>query len=96
MVFGRRADTVVAPSPQPAAPSDTADDTIPALERLRAAATSGPDRRQLERDLALLADEIVWLKERFEKLQSRVTSQLREIRREVDRLLELEPVEEEP
>ncbi len=96
MIFGRRADTVAAPSPQPAVPSDTTDDTIPALERLRAAAASGPDRRQLERDLALLADEIVWVKERFEKLQSRVTSQLREIRREVDRLLELEPVEEEP
>ncbi len=85
-MFGRPKLTVTAPAPDAAQPEPNSVATL-GLDKLRAAAPAGREV-QLERDLALLADELVWLKERFGKLQNRVTSELREIRREVDRFNE--------
>lgn len=92
-MFGRPKLTVATPAPDPAQPDPNTVATH-ALDELRAAAP--PAREvQVQRDLALLADELVWLKERFGKLQNRVTAELREIRREVDKLYEEEPLEPE-
>ncbi len=86
-MFGRPKLTVTTPSPDAAQPAPDAVAT-PALDQLRADAPATREV-QLQRDLALVADELVWLKERFGKLQNRVTAELREIRREVDRLYEV-------
>jgi hypothetical protein len=93
MIFGRRKATVATPSEQPAtSPGDTSD-TVAPLTKLRLERAS--DTMQLTRDVQTLADELVWQRERFDKLQNRVTAELREIRREVDRLYEAPEEEEE-
>jgi len=53
----------------------------------------GPTPREVVRAIAALNDDMKWLAERFEKLQNRVTTELREIRREVDRFYD-EPEQE--
>jgi hypothetical protein len=99
MIFGRRKATVATPSgdvPTPNGNSVSTGDTsetVPAIERLRLHAAG--DVAQLTRDVQTLADELLWQRERFDKLQNRVTSELREIRREVDRFYEPEEEEEE-
>jgi hypothetical protein len=90
MLFGKRAATEPAPLPDSAPPHVNGDATP--LEVLR---LQPEGAKQIERDVALLADELVWLKERFGKLQNRVTAELREIRREVDRLYEEPDLESE-
>lgn len=100
MAFGWRRATVTAPASDAARrPPDeaTAPESIDSgrgLLELRAQADA-PRAIALERDVALLADELVWLKERFGKLQNRVTAELREVRREVDRLTEDDPYDPE-
>ena len=88
MFLGRRKATVATPieTPPPRAVDVATPDKLLELRR----SAESPQAQQLERDIALLADELVWLKERFTKLQNRVTSELREIRRELDRGLEPE------
>jgi hypothetical protein len=86
MIFGRKRATVAAPSIQLTAPTGDSPDTIAALDKLRPEPAS--DVVQLRRDVQTLADELVWQRERFDKLQNRVTAELREVRREVDRLYE--------
>jgi phosphoserine phosphatase len=70
---------------------------VSALELLRSEGDRDrPDAvGQLRRDCARLADELLWLRERFDKLQNRVTTELREIRREVDRWYDAQEEEEE-
>jgi len=88
MLFARRADTVTTPAPGP--PQPAADTVVTPLDSVRSKADV-PDTVQLERVVAELADELHWQKERFAKLQNRVTTELREIRREVDRLYQEDP-----
>lgn len=92
MLFVRRKATVATPSTQPPTPAVDAADTVASLDKLRVERAS--EQSQLTRDVQTLADELVWQRERFDKLQNRVTAELREIRREVDRLYEA-PEEEE-
>jgi len=87
MLFGRRKDTVAAPTPDASQP--IADGVVTPLKL----ETVEPSTRELVRALSALNDDLKWLAERFEKLQNRVTTELREIRREVDRFYE-EPEEE--
>ena len=79
MLFGRKKDSIAAPSVTAAEPST---DTVAKLR------LEDPSPRELLRALASLADDVKWLAERYEKLQARVTTELREIRREVDRFFE--------
>lgn len=85
MLFGKRRDSVATPVENPPA---TVNDTVatPPLQLVT-------DPRQLERLVGQLSDDLRWLGERFEKLQNRVTTELREIRREVDRFYD-EPEED--
>lgn len=87
MLFGRRKDSVATPLPDP--PAEVRD-TVATPSKLELVQ---PDARQLERLVSQLHDDLKWLSERFEKLQNRVTTELREIRREVDRFYD-EPEEE--
>jgi hypothetical protein len=88
MIFGRKKDTVAAP---PANRAEPIGDAVVTPLRLE---TMEPSVRELVRAIAALNDDSKWLAERFEKLQNRVTTELREIRREVDRFYE-EPEETE-
>ena len=54
-----------------------------------------PSPRELVRAIASLADDLKWLQERFDKLQNRVTTELREIRREVDRFFDEPDLDQE-
>lgn len=83
MIFGRKRDTVATPSPDAAQPApDTVATGQPPLALVR---PPEPTLRDVIRAISELNDEITWQKERYEKLQNRVTTELREIRREVDR-----------
>lgn len=97
MLFGRRSAGVATPvsnaaqtpstavaTPQPADPLAPSPAPLQLVE---------PSNRELVRAIAQLGDDVKWLAERFEKLQNRVTTELREIRREVDRFYD-EPEEE--
>lgn len=96
----RKAATVTKPpvtgaDGAPAASTETPNTSaVTSLERLREISDTPARVVQVERDLAILADEVLWLKERYAKLQARVTAELREIRREVDKLYDA-PNEEE-
>jgi hypothetical protein len=93
MIFGRRKDSVAAPASDAAQSSRNSDDTtVDAVPRL--VVEPGPTPRELVRAIAGISDDMKWLDERFTKLQNRVTTELREIRREVDRFYE-EPEETE-
>ncbi len=93
MLFVRRKATVATPSQQPPTPAVDTADSVASLDKLRVERAS--EQNQLTRDVQTLADELVWQRERFDKLQNRVTAELREIRREVDRLYEAPEEEEE-
>lgn len=95
MLFGRKAATVAAPSVQLVKPEHDAPGTeATPSEQPKTEPGAAPAEglrptaalRELEHAIAELSDEQKWLRERFEKLQNRVTAELREIRREVDRL----------
>lgn len=96
----RKAATVTEPLPTVAdatpapVPSTRETLSVSSLERLREISDTPARVVQVERDLAILADEVLWLKERYTKLQARVTAELREVRREVDKLYDA-PNEEE-
>lgn len=91
MLFGRRSASVAAPAPNPPQPDGNGVTTASGEEQLahlRKQLVARDPTLELEHELARLADEIVWLKQRYGTLQNRVTSELREIRREVDRYRE--------
>jgi hypothetical protein len=73
MLFGRRAATVVTPTPEPA--------------------TNGSGTvslRELEARVDAHDDEFRYMKQRFQTLQARIMSELRELRRLVDQYEEEE------
>ena len=86
MIFGRKRDTVPTPAGDAAELPRHDRDTVKLVEDI------GPTPREVVRAIAALNDDMKWLAERFEKLQARVTTELREIRREVDRFYD-EPEE---
>ncbi len=90
MIFGRRKSTDATPAPDAPELSRDSRDTA---GRPQLVEDIGPTPREVVRAIAALNDDMKWLAERFEKLQNRVTTELREIRREVDRFYE-EPEEE--
>jgi len=91
MLFGRRKDSVATPAPNASQPEP---DGVATGERpLTELKLVEPSPRELVRAIASLADDLKWLQERFDKLQNRVTTELREIRREVDRFYD-EPEEQ--
>jgi len=90
MLFGRRKDGVATPSSDAAQPIG---DGVATESRSTLVVEQGPSTRELVRAIAAMNDDLKWMQERFEKLQNRVTTELREIRREVDRFFD-EPQEE--
>lgn len=90
MLFGRKAATVTTPRADAAQPG--ADGVATPGQPLELVRAPEPTARECMRALAALADDLKWLQERFDKLQNRVTTELREIRREVDRFYD-EPEE---
>lgn len=77
-MFGLKRASVATPPPTASQrPADGAD-TVPPLELVPR------DVKHLLATVESLRDDVLWLRERYEKLQARVVAELREIRREVD------------
>ena len=93
MLFGRKRDGVATPPPNASQPIG---DAVATGERpLTELKLVEPSPRELVRAIASLADDLKWLQERFDKLQNRVTTELREIRREVDRFFDEPDLDQE-
>lgn len=91
MLFGRKPDAVA--TPRPDASQRPADGVATGQPPLSLVQPPEPSVRELLRAVQGLHDDQKWLGERFDKLQNRVTTELREIRREVDRFYD-EPEEQ--
>lgn len=87
MVFGWTRASKATPAPDaPATGQERPQDAVATLSLVQ------PSPREMLAALHTLADDVKWLQERFDKLQARVTTELREVRREVDRFYD-EPEE---